>query len=196
MKRLFILLSAVVLTACATPYDLLRNYAGADAGTVAASVGMTSANTMNFATIEFRRKNTTDMAKLEFSPKAAAAFGGTSVDVSGPAGSSALVQKRLPPGDYEIIRYASGANYGSSMVWYAAPEDFTLPFTVKSGEVVYLGQLLVGLNMVSGRPTSSFLEITDQSARDLPKLGTTGANARNEAAALVRGAPAGTRRLN
>jgi hypothetical protein len=196
VKRLLALFVVTLLVACATQYDLLRNYSGGDAGIVVASVGMTSANTMNFAIVEFKRKNTTDLGSFQFSPKAAASFGGTSIDFSGSAGAAALVQQRLPPGEYEIIRYSSGTNYGTSTVWYAAPENFSIAFTVRSGEVTYVGQYLVGLNVVNGKPSSSYLEITDESQRDLEKLSAGSASVKNEANAIVRAAATATRRLN
>ena len=195
MKRLLALL-AVLLVGCATPYDALRNYSGADSGTIVASVGMTSENTMHFATIEFRRKNATDLGLLEFSPRAASAFGGTSVDFSSPAGTATLVRKRLPPGEYEIISFSSGANYGNSMVWFNAPQNFSIPFTVKAGEVVYLGQYLVGLNLANGKPSSSNLLIANESQRDLTKIGAITTDVRNEAEKIVKDAPSGIRRLN
>jgi hypothetical protein len=190
-------LLALLLVGCATPYDALRNYSGADSGTVVASVGMTSANTMNYVMVEFRRKNANDLGLLEFSPRAASAFGGTPVDFAGPAGPATLVKRRLPPGEYEIIGYMSGSNYGSSMVWINAPRDFSIPFSVKSGELVYLGQYLVGLNLIDGRPSSSFLTIANERQRDLTKMGVTDPSAvRSEAEAIVQGAVSGIRRLN
>lgn len=196
MQRLITLLAAVLLASCATKYDALRNYSGTDAGTVVASVGMTSENMMNFSTIEFRRKNSGDLGRLDFSPKAAKMFGGTSIDFKTSVGSAALVQKRLPPGDYEIIRYSSGSNYGTSMLFYLAPENFVIPFKVTAGETTYLGQYMVGLNMVNKRPVSSYLEITDEFQRDVAKLGGSTRNVKNEAAEIVKVAPSGKRRLN
>ncbi|MDH0863347.1 hypothetical protein [Mitsuaria sp. GD03876] len=196
MKRLLVLLLTTLLAACATPYDKLRNYAGADSGTVVASVGMTSANTMNFAIVEFRRKGSADMGLLQFSPKALAAFGGTPTDFTSPAGAAVLVKTRLPPGEYEIFRYMSGADYGTSSVWFNAPENFAIPFTVKTGEVVYLGQYLVGLNLVGLKPASSFLQVTNEAPRDLAKLGANEASVRNAAEGIVKDAPSGVRRLN
>ena len=196
MKRLITLLASVLLASCATKYDALRNYSGTDAGTVVASVGMTSENIMNVSTIEFRRKSSGDLGRLDFSPKAAKMFGGTSIDFASSVGSAALVQKRLPPGEYEIIRFSSGSNYVYSMLFYLAPENFVIPFRVISGETTYLGQYMVGLNEVNRRPVSSYLEITDEFQRDIAKLGGSKQNVRNEAAEIVKGAPSGKRRLN
>lgn len=107
-----------------------------------------------------------------------------------------MLRKRLPPGEYEITSFSSGANYGTSTIWAEAPRKFSIPFTVRAGEVVYLGQYLVGLNLVNGKLSSSSLMISDESQRDLTKVGTVNADVRNEAKEIVKDAPSGIRHLN
>jgi hypothetical protein len=82
------------------------------------------------------------------------------------------------------------------MLFYLAPENFVIPFKVTAGETTYLGQYMVGLNMVNKRPVSSYLEITDEFQRDVAKLGGSTRNVKNEAAEIVKVAPSGKRRLN
>jgi hypothetical protein len=185
-----------LLCACATPYDELRSYSGTDAGTLVASVGMATDNTMNYATVEFRKKGTSQLGSLHFSPKAAAAFGGTSIDFRDAKGAYSLIRKQLPPGDYEVFRYNSGANYGTTMVWYKAPENFVVPFTVKPGETTYLGQFRIGLNLIGGRPTSSFLEISNERLRDVAGVQKAGTKLNDEADAITKSEASGTKRLN
>ncbi len=171
LTRRAALLFPLVLTACASPYDLLRKYEGPDSAVVYASVGMTPSNKENYAIIEFKKIGTDSIGRLEFSPKAMAAFGGTSVDFEDSRGRSSLIQKRLPPGDYEIVNYFSGTNAGTWVREVRGVEMLGSKFTVKAGESVYLGEFLLDLRVIDRRPVASVLLHSDQMQRDLQKAG-------------------------
>lgn len=195
MTRLLLSILLFALAGCSTRYEQLRDYAGPDSGTVLVSVGMTNENTMHYASLTVRQKGSQNLVDLKFSPRAAAYFGGTSIDFRDANGSYSLLQLKLPPGEYEIFEYGSGANLGTSMVWVGAPAGLAIPFSVKRGEVTYLGQYRVGLNVLGGKPVSSFLEISSERQRDTGKLQP--ATKLNDAAdAILQGNPNAMKRVN
>lgn len=79
-----------------------------------------------------------------------------------------LASLRLPPGRYELFDWTvrKPDDYGG--VKYAPARSFSYPFTVKPGQIVYIGQLNLHLTSAGGR-----LSITDERARDLAQLAIT-----------------------
>ncbi len=83
----------------------------------------------------------------------------------------------LPPGEYEFFDFRLFYSTGYSESSWSAQEEFSIPFTVTTGEVSYLGEIhtiqLVGENLFGiDIPAGGVFAISDQIERDLPKLKT------------------------
>jgi hypothetical protein len=160
-KRGVLLAAFALLAGCATKYDRLRNYTGQDFGTVVVSLGQTRENTMNYSNVWFKAKGGEDLGYFAYAPKYLPSP--SPKDFSTSRGKGTLLVKKLPPGEYEITDYSTGSDYGNSVVTYRSRTPMSVPFTVKTGEVSYLGQYLVGIRKELGAE----LEVSDESQRDL-----------------------------
>ncbi len=172
--RLVFIIVFGALAGCATKFDRLQSYNGTDSGYLVASVGKTSDNPMNITRVYFRLKETNDHGYFEYAPKT---FRTTSPKMfEAPNGESTLSVKRLPPGEYEIYDYSAGSDYGTLEVWFTKPAALAVPFTVRSSETTYLGQLLVGIRYkkvnLGNQAQGATLELSDQRHRDLAQPST------------------------
>ena len=162
--RILFILAIAILAGCATKYDRLRNYAGADSGTVIVTLGQTNENYMNYSSVWFKSKEAEDLGAFQYDPKSL--LDPSPKDFADRKGAVTFITQKLPPGEYEITGFSSGSDYGTSSVTYRNRSTVAIPFSVKAGEVSYLGQYLVGLQLVDSRPVSATLEITDEGQRD------------------------------
>ena len=95
-------------------------------------------------------------------------------DFSDSTESGAVVVKVLPPGDYAIVNYSKFYNNGAVEKTWEARRDFSLPFTIRPGRSVYIGNfkaISLTEKNVFGLPlpvAEVVLAVADRSTRDLP----------------------------
>jgi len=145
VKYFLIFVTCAVLSAC-NSVGMSTAYKGNDAGYVVAGIGSTpDSNFQNYSLI-FKNIVTGQKGSLIFmqgsilkeSPQYSDEFGVGVVKVAS-----------LPAGKYEFINYSAFSGNGmTGGTVYSAKEDFSIPFEVKPGGIIYLGnyQALVVFN--------------------------------------------------
>ena len=152
-----------------------RDYYGPDGGLLVYSAGSIT-GPMNFA---FRYRRVSDAAGA-----ATLDWGGTigcgcvgliraqagGSDYSGRETGKVHI-RRLPPGDYEVFNFGFGGSIGASVVTTSSARPFSIPFTIRSGEAVYIGNFARAPSLGTPlRPTlgaRGFFVISNKSERDL-----------------------------
>lgn len=147
-------------------------YEGPNAGYAVTSIAVKSSAPFNTVGLHFRRRGSgEDRGRLWFS---------TDVLTVGPKADFNTVQSkgmvgslRLAPGEYEI--YNVEARYGSN--WFSVKQDFSIPFTVSTGAITYVGEYtfdaIYGTNVFgSSIPAGPVISIGDQQARDVTAIKT------------------------
>ena len=143
-------------------------YSGPDAGYVVLAVGTSSNHYSNYRLHLRKNGDTTFDQYFEYIPRDL--FVGQSADFSEPDEKGVVISRPLPPGDYEI--YNLEVLRTVSRDFWKAKDDFSITFTVKTGETTYLGDFR---GMMLGQPRlfgpsgdGAYFIVSDKSARDLP----------------------------
>lgn len=143
MKRFVLLALVLLLTACSTIERVPTDYKGADSGRVVVSIGATDKVYSHYALL-FRKRDET----LPVEKRAIGQFNysGVSIlpmmrrgDYNGPHGRGDVLVQTLPPGEYEIYSYKIHMYTGMAEATYWSNIPLSIPFSVKAGETVYLG---------------------------------------------------------
>ncbi|MBS0447758.1 MAG: hypothetical protein JSR59_17600 [Proteobacteria bacterium] len=140
-------IAILLLTAgCAgSPYDIakkhdaLRDYQGVDSGFIVAGAGAVKDSRLSISGVTFRRRGTEELVSFGFKPKQPLLPGGSSVDFESAIAAGTIWVKRLPPGDYEIVS-TTGTQFGRYEYNCSRPIPPIIIFTIKTGEVAYLGR--------------------------------------------------------
>jgi hypothetical protein len=124
---------------CATPSGGLSNYSGQDTGSVLLSLSQPSGN-VGTPGVFVRRVGTRDHLELSHS---LLSTGGIGPDFNSTEGIGMVITSKLPQGEYEIYRY----QLGSDVEFLRSANDFPTPlrFSIKTGEVAYLGNFSIWL---------------------------------------------------
>jgi hypothetical protein len=124
---------------CATPSRGLSNYSGDDAGSMLLSLSQPSGN-VGIPGVFVRRVGTWDHLELSHP---LLGTGGIGPDFNSTEGIGVVITSKLPQGEYEIYRY----QLGSDVEFLRSANDFPSPlrFSVKTGEVAYLGNFSIWL---------------------------------------------------
>jgi hypothetical protein len=72
----------------------------------------------------------------------------------------------LEPGSYEIYSYDLFGSWGSMQTVYSPKSDFSIPFVIKAGEAVYIGDF-AGVRIKIGDKTAGYFVLTDKHERDV-----------------------------
>ena len=174
MKRLLIVLLALLTSACATKLPI--DYKGADAGTVIVGLGATDTQFQSW-TLLFRRKGDATKAIGSFYYQKKGFLGtGTKPDYEsddkGIEEHGVVLAASLPPGDYELYGVSEFLNGGTIQITYTSREPLSMPFTVRRGTVAYLGNYqatsfkgrnLIGIPVVAG----AFYAVEDRRLADM-----------------------------
>ncbi len=169
MKYFFIFITCVVLSAC-NSVGMSTDYTGSDAGYVVAGIGSTPDSDFQNYSLIFKNVSTGQKGSLTFmqgsilkeSPQYSDDFGVGVVKVAS-----------IPAGKYEFINYSAfRGNGGTGGIVYSAKEDFSIPFEIKPGETIYLGNyqaLVVFSKTAIGINISHWegFKVRDASAHDL-----------------------------
>jgi hypothetical protein len=155
----------------------LKDYPGEDAGFMVIAMGSgTSIESRAISyTLNFRRKETSEVGTISFTPhRPALPFLGTKRDFDEPNETGFVDVRKLAPGEYEIYGI-SAAMYGT-LQWRWQPKDeFSIPFTISAGVATYLGDFRgVGTSERSAwslgapLPTGAYFVVSNRADRDLP----------------------------
>lgn len=167
MKKLLGLASLLALSACSSMNRIPTNYSGTDAGYVVVGVGATTQTDYSHYTLLFRKSGQPKTGRFSyFSTK------------SSPTGYKANTESgvvevhSLPPGNYEIYNFDIAMKLGNGETHLTSKTDFSIPFTVRAGQVTYLGNYLA--NQITGKdvygqpiPAGAVFVVEDREEHDL-----------------------------
>jgi len=100
-------------------------------------------------------------------------FSSVSPDINSEFEEAEVWVWQLQPGDYEFYNFEVRSNSPYSGGTSSSKNDFSIPFTIKAGQTLYLGDFhaygIEGRNFF-GLPVHGgvYFGISDQSARDIP----------------------------
>jgi hypothetical protein len=174
-------ITSVLLSACATPFDSLREYKGQDHGYVVLSMGQPSGNIALPPSLTARRLGTPDLVLFEYP---SGKRGSIAPDYESQASAGLIIEKKLPPGKYELYGFQIG-NDGDPLK-FSSQILAPVQFSVKTGETSYVGSYLISLKIQPGAPTKKDgqvvtvetsglalnIDISDESLRDI-RIATT-----------------------
>ena len=95
-----------------------------------------------------------------------------SYDVAGEGFRGKTFRQALPPGDYEIVNIRLSSDTGQVSMLFSSKEPFSMRFSVRPGEVVYLGRFQAhgvwGRNILKMKVADGgFFEIQDRLDEDV-----------------------------
>lgn len=139
MTRLLVLLFTLLLGGCANLASLPTGYKGPDAGYVAVMASAASNNLYPHHIYKIRRRGD-PQAWGELLWRYDSLFSTVKHDIDTPREKGSIVLESLPPGEYTFFDVslftAMGAGYG----YISLREPFEVNFTIRPGEVTYIGQ--------------------------------------------------------
>jgi hypothetical protein len=142
---------ALVLAACSTVPAIPTNYAGDDAGYAVVGIGTTTGSYQSYQLL-FRHRDAQskeEAGRGVFGYFVRTLFFGQPTDFETGAEKGAVVAARLAPGDYEIYAASEFFNGGTIQITYGTGAPFSIPFTVRKGQVAYVGHYQA--TRISGR---------------------------------------------
>jgi hypothetical protein len=161
-----LIVCGAVLTACATP---IRSYEGPDAGFAIATLAAKSGTEYSSYRLYLRSRD--QQRQGEFVWLQNNMFSSDKPDFSEQYKSGEVNVIKLAPGDYELYSFSVFQNGYPATATYSPRELFSIPFTVRPQQAVYLGEYLAiatyGENFfgmtVKGGP---IFVVSNQQARD------------------------------
>lgn len=174
--RATLLLLVAFLSGCATPIP--TDYNGSDAGMVVVGLGVRGYTRFQNIALLFRRASAPETKPSEagrLNYRYRGTFGGERADYNfeDHEERGVVVVARLPAGDYVLHNFDLFMNLGISTRSYFSQNPVEIPFTVKAGTAVYLGNFqltelqgknFLGMSVASG----GFFAIEDRSSEELP----------------------------
>jgi len=151
----------------------LDSYKGTDAGRLVVAFGASPAR-VNFDTfaLYFRSQDRCNVGRLFHLHDNI--FFSAKPDITEPKEEGEVWVWSLKPGNYEFFNFEVSSNNGFGGFSLKSQDDFSIPFTIKARQTIYLGDframpvkrpsILFGIHVLS----SVTFVVTDQSARDVP----------------------------
>lgn len=170
VHKLFLPLLATTLlflAGCATPYTALMDYKGADAGTVVVGAGISQNAGFSQVGVTVRRRGTPNVASVDYS--GGGSFLSAPRDFENQQEHGTITLLKLPPGEYELFRYGGNYRYGRYIYYFSPRKEFSIPFTVKTNEITYLGRYIVhGIPAIANElPYAARLMVDDKRDADI-----------------------------
>jgi hypothetical protein len=152
--------------------EQLKDYKGADAGRLVVSLGAYRGADYAFYRLFFHTHDKSKMAQVKYTanqPFLPQRY----TDYSDGIEAGDVAVWALAPGEYEFYNFEIYYAGGMVQETFRSKEDFSIPFTIKPGKTVYLGEFrameiyvrnLFGLEV----PGGAKFQIFDEHARDMP----------------------------
>jgi len=185
MTRLSVVSIALLLSACAL-FPIVpaipTDYAGPDGGYVVAGIGAAKGIKYSSYYLLFRKKDASLSTGDSF-PRASLSFDPyffskrLELDYKDDVEQGTISSARLAPGVYEVYRCGEWLDGYMFQAHYDSKTPFSIPFEVKPGEVVYLGNFQA--NSIRGKnafafglpvPAGAVYVVEDRKDRDLALL--------------------------
>ena len=164
LSRLASLFIALILSACATPMRL--DYSGSDVGSVVMSLYHESPTYFESTLLAFRPVGSQDKWGFFRHDRGLLGAFSTGKNYSTEAEHGVTAVAFLPPGEYEFYNYKFDRTLGggaiSTELTYYSKKPFSIPFTVRPGEVAYVGSYRASLSSAGAS-----LSVSNRMSRDL-----------------------------
>lgn len=167
MKKSLALASLLALSACSSMNRLPTNYSGTDAGYVVIGVGATTQTDYSRYTLLFRKTGLTKVGRFSYASTKASPTGYKANTESG-----VVEVHTLPPGNYEVYNFDIAMKLGNGETHLTSKTDFSIPFTIRPGQVTYLGNYLA--SQINGKdvfgqpiPTGVVFVVEDREEHDV-----------------------------
>src|SRR5258705_13706205 len=146
MRATIWIAAAFLLSSCAPAIS--TRYSGNDAGYAVIGVGAASTTEYSSYTFLFRRAGKKDTGRFTYIQHNI--FSSQKPDYSNKKESGVVEVATLPPGMYELVNFDIFSNrLGRPQVNYSSRKEFSIPFEIRPGEAVYLGNYQA--NIIKGR---------------------------------------------
>jgi len=159
---LFICLS--VLTGCST---LRVDYKGPDKGMVILTLTGNKEDPITDYVLRLRKKDKSASGGVFYLPHSI--FRRNPRDFEEATYHGSVTVLKLEPSEYEVFNFIASKASG---IFYTAKEDFSAPFVVKEGEVIYIGEYwfasIKGTDFLGMRTWKFYITLADKSVRDIP----------------------------
>lgn len=143
LKKLLLVGLALMLAGCATTNRVPTDYAGADAGQVVLGMGAANGTSYSSYSLMFRKRGAAAAGEApstgRFTYFQSNIFYKQAPDYQAATEQGVVLVNSLPAGDYEIYNFDVFFNGGTVQKNFGSRADFSVPFTVKPGQVTYLG---------------------------------------------------------
>ena len=162
MARLVFVLLIVAISGCAQAPGTRNNYAGQDAGQVVVGIGAARNPVYSSYALTFRKKGALDGPQGRFTYVPRDPVTGTERET--------VVVASLPAGQYEIFDFAVLLNSGAAQKTFSSTQPFSIPFAVRPGETVYLGNYqAIGIfnDDIPGTAAGVVFVVQNRQSRDL-----------------------------
>lgn len=166
MKRLIfsILFVCLSISGCTT---LRIDYKGPDMGIVILTLTANKEDPITDYTLRLRKKDKSAMGGVIYIPHGI--FQQTPCDFEGYPYHGFVKVLKLEPGEYEVFNFIATKASG---IFYTAKKDFSAPFVVKEGEMIYIGEYrfdsIKGRDFLGFRTWEFYVTLCDRSGRDIP----------------------------
>ncbi len=168
IKHVFITTIIITICSCATVNYIPKNYSGVDAGYAIVSIGHTKKTKYCSYKLLIRTKDKTAQNAVHYMPRNYTMDNGVNFENNKIIGSVELL--KLPPGDYEIYNVDVFENLGLFQTNYRAEKEFSIPFTIKPNETIYLGEYIavnIGGNFLGASIGGAYFIVKDKTKRDI-----------------------------
>lgn len=145
MYKSLVTVLVLLLCGCASVSAIRTDYAGADAGKVILGIGAATGTSYSNYGLAFRKRTNTPSASNEkpavghFIYSQGSIFPSKGISYKSTSETGEVLTQSLPPGEYEIFNFSISSNGNQGQIIFKPKSDFSIPFTVKSGETIYLG---------------------------------------------------------
>lgn len=157
VARIFVLSMLTLLAGCTTTGYLDGDYPGEDAGYAVVSLGAAkpvhfASHTLHYRPVHSSGSSQSEEGRFFFAPPWLLSSGRPDIDTADE--QAVIIVAALPPGNYEIFATTVFENFGTLQRTFSSNRPFSIPFTVRANEAVYLGAFralrLTGKNMLAG----------------------------------------------
>ena len=140
-KAILVLFGLLTIYGCAGSKNFIpKGYKGVDAGYVILSLGASTETKYQSYALLIRKKDKSAETTIMYMPDNM--FSPTKKDFIENDSHGFVSVRNLPQGEYEIYNFDVFENLGLIQTHYKAKNDFSIPFSVSTGKITYLGEYI------------------------------------------------------
>jgi hypothetical protein len=168
MRSILFILLLTLMSSCAARIPM--NYSGTDVGYAVIGIGAKSSTNYDHYQFKFRLVDEKRRGWFAYSPLSIKNLFRRNIKGYNSADEAGIVEiAALPAGQYELVNFTV-LNY-VPLMGYGSPQDFSIPFEIRPGQVVYLGNYQANrirkTNFHGPARSGAFFIVEDRFAKDL-----------------------------